>query len=272
MMGAVTSGNNVGGLAMPALAAALVTVGGWQLGYFSFGILLLLLALTAITVLLEDESLVAHEMNRTGRVAEAQESRQLRESGISLQIALRSRNFWLILCGLFSASFTYQGVLTQLRQHFAEQGFSPAMATTGLAVIAAMGIGSKLAFGRASECWTARLCSVVSISLQTVGLVIIAVATSAPVMWIGIFVFGMGFGGLGVLLVLIVQEAFGMKAFGSIQGIVQISYTLSIAIAPFLAGWIHDQTGSFSLAFLIITVIFILAIVCLLAARPPART
>ena len=91
-------------------------------------------------------------------------------------------------------------------------------------------------------------------------------------MWIGIFVFGMGFGGLGVLLVLIVQEAFGMKAFGSIQGIVQISYTLSIAIAPFLAGRIHDQTGSFSLAFLIIAVIFILAIVCLLAARPPART
>ena len=172
VMGAVTSGNNVGGLTMPALAQR--------------------------------------------RGGAARESRRLMESGITLRQALRTRRFWLILWGLFGATFTYQGVLTQLRQHFAEQGFTPALATTGLAVIAAMGIGSKLAFGRASERWTARLCCVVSVALQTVGLVIMALASSAPAMWSGIFVFGLGFGGLGALLVLIVQEAFGMKEFGAI--------------------------------------------------------
>ena len=272
VMGAVTAGNNAGGLTMPALAAALIAAGGWQWGYLAFGILLLLLALAALLIVREDEALVSREMHRTRRGEAARESRRLMGSGISLRQALRTRSFWLILCGLFGATFTYQGVLTQLRQHFAEQGFAPALATTGLAVIAAMGIGSKLAFGRASERWTARRSCVVSVGLQTVGLVIMALAPSAPAMWCGIFVFGLGFGGLGALLVLIVQEAFGMKEFGSIQGAVQVAMTGSMAAAPLLAGWIHDRTGSFSAAFLIIAGVFVVAILCLLAAEDRSRT
>ena len=272
VMGAVTAGNNAGGLTMPALAAALIAAGGWQWGYLAFGILLLLLALAALLVVREDEALVSREMHRTRRGEAARESRRLMGSGISLRQALHTRSFWLILCGLFGATFTYQGVLTQLRQHFAEQGFAPALATTGLAVIAAMGIGSKLAFGRASERWTARRSCVVSVGLQTVGLVIMALAPSAPAMWCGIFVFGLGFGGLGALLVLIVQEAFGMKEFGSIQGVVQVAMTGSMAAAPLLAGWIHDRTGSFSAAFLIIAGVFVVAILCLLAAGDRSRT
>ena len=98
-----------------------------------------------------------------------------------------------------------------------------------------------------------------------------AVAASAPAMWSGIFVFGLGFGGLGALLVLIVQEAFGMKEFGSIQGVVQVAMTGSMAAAPVLAGWIHDRTGSFSAAFLIIAAVFVVAILCLLAAGGRGR-
>ena len=185
---------------------------------------------------------------------------------MTLRQALHSRRFWLVLGGLFGATFTYQGVLTQLRQHFAEHGFAPALATTGLAVIAALGIASKLAFGRASERWSARRACVVSVSLQTVGLIIMATASSVPAMWSGIIVFGMGFGGLGALLVLVVQESFGMKEFGSIFGAVQMVMIGSLAGAPALAGWIHDQTGSYTNAFLIIAGIFVGAIISLLAA------
>ena len=271
VMGAVTAGNNAGGLTMPALAAALVAAGGWQWGYAAFGIVLLLLALAALAVIREDPALVEREMRRTRRGGAAQASRRLMNSGVTLRQALRRRSFWLILAGLFGATFTYQGVLTQLRQHFAEQGFTPALATAGLAVIAGMGIGSKLAFGALSERWTARRCCIASVGLQTVGLVVMALAASAPVMWCGIVVFGLGFGGLGALLVLIVQEAFGMKEFGSIQGAVHVAVTGSMAAAPVLAGWIHDRTGSFSAAFLIIAAVFVAAILCLLAAggRPP---
>ena len=266
VMGAVTAGNNAGGLTMPPLAAAMIALGGWQWGYLAFGGVLLLLALVAWVIIREDEPLVAREMRASGRSGSVHASRQLTRSGVTLRQAMHSRRFWFLLCGLFGATFTYQGVLTQLRQHFAEHGFAPALATTGLAVIAAMGIGSKLAFGGASERWSARRACVVSVALQTVGLVIMALADSVPLMWCGIVVYGLGFGGLGALLALVVQEAFGMKAFGSILGMLQMVMIGSMAGAPVLAGAIHDRTGSFSGAFLIIAGIFVAAILSLLAA------
>lgn len=265
-MGAITAGNNIGGLAMPPLAAALIAFSGWQLGYLVFGILALVLSLIALVIIREDKSLVNNEMRLHLRTAAAETSVSLMGSGVTLQQALQTHRFWLIIGGLFGATFTYQGVLTQLRQHFSENGFSPALATTGIAVIAALGIGSKLAFGGASERWTARSCCIASVALQTVGLIIMALARSVPAMWCGIIVFGLGFGGLGVLIVLIVQEEFGMKEFASIQGVVQLAITGSLAGAPALAGWIHDRTGSFAPAFLLIAGIFITAIICLLAA------
>lgn len=272
VMGAVTAGNNVGGLTMPPLAAAMIALGGWQWGYLAFGVLLLLLALVALVTISEDEALVAREMRASGRAGAVHAARRLAGSGVTLQQALRSRRFYLVLFGLFGATFTYQGVLTQLRQHFAENGFTPVLATTGLAVIAAMGIGAKLAFGRASERWTARRACVVSVAFQTVGLVIMALANSVPATWCGIVVYALGFGGLGALLVLVVQEAFGMRAFGSIFGVVQMAMIGSLAGAPALAGWLHDRTGSFTGAFLIIAAIFVTAIASLLAAGDPEPT
>jgi len=266
VMGAVTSGNNVGGLTMPALAAAMIAAGGWQWGYVAFGGLIGLLAIVALFVIREDQDQVDREMHATGRGATAAAARGLAGSGMSLAEAVRSRRFWLVLAGLFGATFTYQGVLTQLRQHFGEHGFPPTLATTGLAVIAAMGIGAKIVYGRASERWTARRACIVSVALQTVGLVVMALAESVPVMWAGIVVFGMGFGGLGALLLLVVQEAFGMKAFGSIMGMVQMVMIGSLAGGPALAGWLHDRSGSFTSTFLIIAVLFVAAILCLAAA------
>jgi MFS family permease len=270
-MGAVISGNNFGGVILPSLAATLISFGGWQLGYVVFGAMMVLLSIVTLLIIREDEEIVEREMRISRRPMAQQASRRLMNDGMTLKQALRSHRFWLIVGGLFGAAFTYQGVLTQLRQHFVENDFTAALSTTAITVIAAMGIGSKLAFGRASERWTARICCIVSIALQTTGLFIMSFADSVPVMWVGIIVFGMGFGGLGPLLVLIVQESFGMKEFGSIYGIVQLPITGALALSPALAGWLHDQTGSFDTAFLIIAAVFVTAMACLLAARDHSK-
>ena len=268
--GAVASGNNVGGLTMAPLAALLIAAHGWQVGYLAFGLIMLGLAIVAWVTIREDPTLVSRAMEAAGRGRSATASSHLAQHGATLREALASRRFWLMLSGLFAATFTYQGVLTQLRQHFEESGFTPVAATAGLMLIAAMGIGSKLAFGRASERWTARWACVVSVALQAAGLVIIALSSTVPGMWVGIVVFGTGFGALGAMLVLVVQEAFGMREFGSIFGVTQTALIGSMAGGPALAGWVHDQTGSFDGAFLVIVVIFLAGIACfMLAGAPP---
>ena len=268
MMGAVMAGNNFGGITMPPLAAAIIVVFNWQTAYVVFGVIMGALAVMALFVIVEDEKKVEIEMKRTGRGDQAQIARAAAQAGVTLKQALRNRNFWLVTVGLVAATFTYQGVLTQLRQHFEESGFTPAMATTAVSTIAGMGIFSKLAFGRASEKITARIATILSIGLQMVGVLIIAQVDASHLLWLGIFVFGLGFGGLGALALLVVQEMFGMKEFGGIMGIMQVGMIASGTGAPMMAGAIHDSSGSFDSAFLIVAAIFVVGIAALALARP----
>ena len=268
VMGAVVAGNNFGGVTMPPLAAGIIAAVSWEMAYVTFGLLMAVLGIVALFVIVEDEDKIESEMNRTGRADQAHVARAAARAGLTVKQALANRNFWLIMIGLVAATFTYQGVLTQLRQHFEESGFAPAVATTAVSIVAGMGIASKLAFGRASEKITARIATIISVSLQAVGVFIIATTDSTFVLWVGIFVFGTGFGGLGALIVLLVQEAFGMKEFGGIMGLMQVGMIASGTGAPLLAGAIHDSTDSFNNSFLIVVGIFILGIVALTLARP----
>lgn len=268
VMGAVVAGNNFGGVTMPPLAAAIIAAISWEMAFVTFGLIMAALGIVALFVIVEDENKIEAEMNRTGREDQAHVARAAARAGLTVKQALANRNFWLIMIGLVAATFTYQGVLTQLRQHFEESGFAPAVATTAVSIVAAMGIGSKLAFGRASEIITARIATIISVALQALGVFIIATTDTTAILWVGIFIFGTGFGGLGALIVLVVQEAFGMKEFGGIMGLMQVGMIASGTGAPLIAGAIHDSTGSFDNSFLIVVAIFILGIVALGIARP----
>jgi len=268
VMGAVVAGNNFGGVTMPPLAAAIIAAMSWEMAYVTFGLIMAVLGIVALFVIVEDENKIEKEMNRTGRADQAHVARVAARAGLTVKQALANRNFWLIMLGLIAATFTYQGVLTQLRQHFEESGFAPAVATTAVSIVAGMGIGSKLAFGRASEKITARIATIISVALQAVGVFIIAQADATILLWVGIFIFGLGFGGLGALIVLVVQEAFGMKEFGGIMGLMQVGMIASGTGAPLIAGKIHDSTDSFDTSFLIVVGIFVLGIVALALARP----
>lgn len=268
VMGAVTAGNNFGGVTMPPLAAGIIAFASWQLAYVSFAIIMVALALVALVVIRESAEDVDAERARTGRKALPAGGRGAM-AGMSLRQASRTSAFWLVLVGLTAATFTYQGVLTQLRQHFGENGFEPALATSAVTIIAAMGIGSKLAFGRATERFSARKMAAVSVAFQAVGVGLMITPGGAPVMWAGIIIFGIGFGGLGALIVLVVQETFGLREFGSLMGVFQMATIISIAGGPWLAGAVHDRNGSFDAAFGAIIGIFILGFVTLVIARQP---
>jgi MFS family permease len=268
VMGAVVAGNNFGGVTMPPLAAVIIATLSWEVAYVTFGLIMVALGFVAVFIIVEDENKIENEMKRTGRGDQAQVARAAARAGVTMRQALANRNFWLIMIGLVAATFTYQGVLTQLRQHFEESGFAPAVATSAISIIAGMGIASKLAFGRASEKITARIATIISVALQGIGVFIIAQVDATPLIWIGIFVFGLGFGGLGALIVLLVQEAFGMKEFGGIMGLMQVGMIASGTGAPLIAGAVHDSTDSFDMSFMIVVGIFVVGIVALTLARP----
>lgn len=269
MTGVVVSGNNFGGMTMPPLAATLIALVNWQWAYITFGIIMVGLATAVMLYLREKPHDVEAEMRRTRRPRPSANAAAAR-AGMSVKRAIRTWAFWLTLIGLVAATFTYQGVLTQLRQHFGENGFAPAAATSAVTFIATMGIASKIAFGRASERFSARRMTVLSVAFQAVGVVMMILPFGGvPVIAVGIFIYSLGFGGLGALIVLVVQQTFGLREYASLMGLYQFAQIISIAGGPVLAGRVHDTTGSFNLAFATIVGIFIFGMVTLYLAKQP---
>ena len=85
-------------------------------------------------------------------------------------------------------------------------------------------------------------------------------------------VYGLFMGGTGVLLLLLVQETFGVRYYGTILGLVNMSTILTFALGPLLAGASYDLTGSYSFAFASGSVLFLCAAAVLRFTRDDAGT
>ena len=272
MMGVVTAGNNFGGLTMVPLAALVLAIAGWEWAYLTFGIIMALVGVAALLIIRDRHEDVEAEARRTGRLNMLTgAAKSVARTGLTLRQAMKTRNFYLITLGLTAASFTYQGILTQIVPHLENEGFSTTAAAAALTLVAAMGIGSKLSFGRLSESISARRAAVISVAFQAIGVGLMITPGGSLVLWSGVFVFGLGYGGLGAMIVLSVSEAFGLYAFGAIMGMVNLVMIASMVGGPLLTGALYDATGNYDAPFAIIIGIFVFGMVALLATKRPGR-
>lgn len=263
MMGLVTSGNNFGGLTTVPLATAVIAVAGWRWGFVSFGFLAAAIAVLAFLIVRdrpEDGDRTADRADRLGRSP-------AEPNGLSSGQAMRTATFYLMTLGITAGYFTYSVVLTQLIPHLENEGFSAAAAAAALTAMAGFGLASKLIFGRLSEALTARLAFVVSLGIQAAGLMLLIVLGGSPVAWLAVAVFGLGFGGMGALTPLMIWEAFGLRAFGAIMGLVSFVGIVPALVGPIFAGLTFDATGNYQLAFAITVGLYISGAIALLAAR-----
>jgi len=73
-------------------------------------------------------------------------------------------------------------------------------------------------------------------------------------------IFGFGYGGAVPIVAAQVSETFGLLHMGEIYGSVVMTAGFAGAAGPFLAGYIFDTSGSYSVAFLIGGIASVLAV------------
>ena len=269
MMGLATMGANFGGFTMTPLAGLVVGVASWQWGYGVFGFLALGVGMLALLVVreaprtpLEVEAGTAREEGANGDDASG-----LALTGVTPREALRSRSFYRVTLAILLAAFTYSAILPQVIPHLTNEGISTGQATLLLSVMAAFGMVGKLLFGYLSERITARNAFIVSLFGQILGVVLIVASGASPLVWLALPVFGLAFGGLGALMPLIVQETFGVRAFGSIFGMVNMATVVSFLSGPILVGLVFDATGSYRPAFITIAAFYFIGALVLIGVR-----
>jgi MFS family permease len=263
-MGLTAMGANFGGIIFASLTALLISSIGWRASYFVYGLLFLALVPLVLAVVREPPF-------PGGATSDGAAGGPRPMTGATLAEALRSRAFYLLVVTLLLATMTYGSVLPQIVPHLENVGVSKSEAAAALSLFALFGMLGKVSFGWLTERRPTRYVMGASLACQVAGLWILLAAGSSTLFWAAVPVFGLGFGSLGALMPLLVQETFGLRAFGTIFGLVNFA-TLGTALAgPLFVGASFDATGSYRLAFMALSVAFIAAAFTVAFARPYSR-
>jgi MFS family permease len=259
-MGFASMGANVGGATFSALTAVLIGSIGWLCAYAVYGGLFVLAIPVVALVVRED----GREPRSTGDGVIPTV-----DDGMTTRQALRSRAFYVLVISLTLAQLTYLSVLTQIVPHLENVGFDRGTAAAGVGAMAIFGAVGKASFGWLTEHVPSRFVVILSLGMQAAGLAILIAAGDSRVVWSFVPIFGLGFGALGALMTLLVQETFGVREFATIFGLVNFFTQGASIVGPPLVGASFEATGSYSTAFTVVAILFVVGAVALLFAKPP---
>ena len=81
------------------------------------------------------------------------------------------------------------------------------------------------------------------------------------------FFFGLAFGGTMVVFSLLLVQVFGVDLFSRLMGIMGIPFMLGMALGPLLGGLVYDYTGAYTVAFILMLLLFAVSAVLVLFTR-----
>jgi sugar phosphate permease len=187
----------------------------------------------------------------------------------SLADAVKTPTFWLI-CLAFC--LVYLGVGTVLQHqimHLSDMGVPLTAAAVALGLTGAVGATGKIALGFICDKIAAKYAAVFCFALQALGILFLFFATSMPLIWVFVFIFGFAMGGQYALQPLVTVYFFGLRSFATIYGIVYMSSALGSALGPLAAAYVYDVTGTYRVAFAVCVGAGLLASLIISTAKRP---
>jgi MFS family permease len=165
---------------------------------------------------------------------------------------LRSRAFWLLLISAFGVNMGYTLYFALGFFHLQDLGHARSVGAWALSIFGISSLLGKLALGALGDRYDPRYIWAVTAAAFGVGLVVMSTATSDSQLFTCIVLLGFGFGGGLASMFSVLSNYYGPKAFPSVAGLAVAITTCAGALAPPIAGFLHSQSGSYRVAFLLI--------------------
>jgi MFS transporter, OFA family, oxalate/formate antiporter len=268
-VGLVMAGAGVGVLVCPPLIALLIGRLGWRAAYHVLG-LVLAAALLGLSRLLVREP-AARGLTAYGGVAGGVGDGRPPAAlpGWPPGRAVRHPSF-RALAGVYTATwipvFLAPVHLVPLAQ---DLGLPPVVGATALSALGAGSLAGRVGMGAVSDRIGRRGALAVSLGLQVVSFVGLALPTGAASLLAAAALYGVAYGGVTALMPAIVADFFGPAHAGSLVGLIFGIAGPTSSLGPVMGGWVFDVTRSYAWAFGGAAVLNLLALGLLALARSP---
>jgi MFS family permease len=273
------AGVGIGAIVLLPWLQSIIVSTGWRASCWAMG-LLVLLGAGPLNLLVrkkpQDIGLLPDGASRSPSAAAPRGSLKIVDprwaaTTWTLARAARTGRFWWIVLGYFCALVAWYAVQVHQTKYLMEIGFTPLVAAWSLGIVSVAGIPGQILLGALSDrvgrewIWTAgctgfAVCYAALIALEQV--------QSNVLLYV--MVLSQGFLGYALTSVMgpIVVEIFEGPHYGSIFGTVTVAAIGGGAAGPWLAGAVHDATGTYRPAFVLIIAACVISAAAIWMAAP----
>ncbi|MBN1376107.1 MAG: MFS transporter [Dehalococcoidia bacterium] len=258
-IGFMSAGVGLGGLAFsPLISSILIPEFGWRMTYI-FMAVFSLLSLIILTELAFKSS--SNSDSKNGKV-KISNNIYAQLHGVTLKQATGTKAFWMIIIVVFFTQLAQVGAIQNQIPYMNDIGFPATLASICLGLIGFASALGKYLFGWLCDHIKANHASFIGIVLQAAGIVIllnIRESSTTAIAIIYALVLGLGTGAWLPTLSMMVSENLGTKDYARIFSVAFLSYAAGTALGPLITSIIFDNSGDYSIAFIVLLAMYIIS-------------
>jgi MFS family permease len=273
-MGIITAATGIGGLVFPPVTTVLTKDIGWQNTW------LVLAVIVAITSLVAGLILVRNRPEDVGQFPDndaAPVKYEIPEPNVKTATAapwhliqiLKMPTTYLILGFIIANAFAMGTVNAHQIAYFKDIGFNDMTAATTMSVLSILSLTGSLLFGTLALKINMRYLAMSALISQVIGVIILLTSKNLTMMFVYSGFMGLGVGALFAAMPSFLGAYYPRERFAQVTGLIMTFYVSAQAVAASLMGVIHDATGKYVLAFMILGILCLGGAVCAYFARPP---
>ena len=262
-IGVLLAGTSVGNGIFPQINTYLLTISDGDWRQVMMWLALIPLAYAPILFALIKEKPEDVETNEDNEAKNDFKASSI-EGGFTLQETLMSSNFWFLSVMAFCTFYSILAMIGHVFLMLDGAGYSPQISATGVSIIFIGGFIGKVISGKLAEMIGRKIVLVGGVAMMLAGslLIVSSIFYKNPLLiWIGLTLYGTGWGGLYTLIQLLVADLFGLIAIGKIMGVINIIDTIGGGLGPIITAVIYDSTQSYLLPFLVISALLVIALI-----------
>ncbi|HEV2571340.1 MAG TPA: MFS transporter [Beijerinckiaceae bacterium] len=235
--GLAMAGVGLGVALLPQYVAVLMTHYGWRGAYLGLGAFIFVLAFIPVALFVRDAP---------GSQAAPQQGSEALPGLTVAQAITGTRQFWLLVVGLSLAVMAINGVLAQLVVILMKRGFSIQAAATVMSIAGLAMIVGRVLVGYCLDKYHGPYVAIAVFSFPVFGILLLLSGASGPVPYVAAILCGLGIGAELDLMGFLVSRYFGLRAIGTIYGVLFAIFVIGSGVGPYLVSLSFEQAQSYT--------------------------
>jgi MFS family permease len=238
-------GMGLGAIVIPSVTQLLVATLGWRLAYTVFGCSIMLIPLPVVAAFLKERP---ENMGLLpDGVGEAPVPMPIvtNDVGLALCEAVRTREFWTMVCSLFLVTASVHACFIHLPAILTDRGGSAQLAAFASSLFGVGLFMGRVGCGYLLDQFFAPRVAALLFSAVAIGIAFLGLGHAIWSACIAAVLVGLGIGAEVDIIAYLTSRYFGLRSYGAIFGWIWAVFGVSGGLGAYLMGFGFDKTGSY---------------------------